>query len=323
MVKAAHAEVNAAKVAYTTSYSQQAASQKEVVGLLERKHSWSAADLERYMSLIRSEHLNEQAVQAAKEHLANTERHLEDARGKLEKKERKQYHEEQIWSDTIRRNSTWVTFGLMGLNIFLLLANLVIFEPWRRRRIVREIKTALDEKTAQAPSLAPVAQAEVDKVVEPVEQPLENIGEHVVNTIEAAATEVMPEPAIEVAPDAQPEAMADSEVTVGETPLAAGEILPEEAVEVSDPLAENNESVEKAVEEPVQRPEAENWEERLALWKETIYAKLTLYKAKLQDLFSERQVTVKRIDVTTIALEGAAVGVTVVGLVWALLTARS
>ena len=323
LVRAAHAEVNAAKVAYTTSYSQQAASQKEVVGLLERKHSWSAADLERYMSLIRSEHLNEQAVQAAKEHLANTERHLEDARGKLEKKERKQYHEEQIWSDTIRRNSTWVTFGLMGLNIFLLLANLVIFEPWRRRRIVREIKTALDEKTTQAPSLAPVIEAEVDKVVEPVEQPLEKIEEHVVNTIEAAAAEVMPETAIEVTPDAQPEAMADSEVMVGETPLAAGEILPEEAVEVSDSVTGFNESVEKAFEDSIQRPEPENWEERLALWKEVIYAKLTLYKAKLQDLFSERQVTVKRLDVTTIALEGAAAGAAVVGLVWALLNARS
>jgi len=275
------------------------------------------------MSLIRSEHLNEQAVQAAKEHLANTERHLEDARGKLEKKERKQYHEEQIWSDTIRRNSTWVTFGLMGLNIFLLLANLVIFEPWRRRRIVREIKTALDEKTTQVPSLAPVAEAEIDEVVEPVQKPLEKIEEHVVETIQAAAAEVMPETAIEVAPDAQPEAAAGSEVTVGETPLAAGEVLPEEAVEVSDPAAAINEFVEKTVEEPIQRAEPENWEERLALWKEVIHAKLTLYKAKLQDLFSERQVTVKRIDVTTIALEGAAAGVALVGLVWALLNARS
>ena len=116
--------------------------------------------------------------------------------------------------------------------------------------------------------------------------------------------------------------MADSEVTVGETPLAAGEILPKEAVEVSDPVAETNEAAEKAVEEPVPRPEAENWEGRLALWKEVIYAKLTLYKTKLQDLFSERQITVKRIDVTTIALEGAAAGVAVAGLVWALLNAR-
>jgi sensitive to high expression protein 9 len=323
LVRAAHAEVNAAKLAYTTSYSQQAASQKEVVGLLERKHSWSAADLERYMSLIRSEHLNEQAVQAAKEHLASTERHLEDARGKLEKKERKQYHEEQIWSDTIRRNSTWVTFGLMGLNIFLLLANLVIFEPWRRRRIVREIKTALDEKTTQAHALAPVVEAEVDKVIKPVEQPLEKIEEQVVDMIEAVAEEVMPELAIEIAPDAQPEAMADSEVTVGETPLAAGEILPEEAVEVSDPATEIDEAVEQAVEEPIQRPEANNWEERLALWKDIVSAKIALYKAKLQDLFSERQITVKRIDVTTIALEGAAAGVAIVGLLWALLNAQS
>jgi sensitive to high expression protein 9 len=323
LVRAAHAEVNAAKLAYTTSYSQQAASQKEVVGLLERKHSWSAADLERYMSLIRSEHLNEQAVQAAKEHLASTERHLEDARGKLEKKERKQYHEEQIWSDTIRRNSTWVTFGLMGLNIFLLLANLVIFEPWRRRRIVREIKTALDEKTTQVPALAPVVEAEVDKAVKPVDQPLEKIEEQVVDTIEAAPEEVMPEATIEIAPDAQPEAMADSEVTVGETPLAAGEILPEESVEVSDPAAETDEAIEKAAEEPIQRSEANNWEERLALWKDIISAKFALYKAKLQDLFSERQVTVKRIDVTTIALEGAAAGVAIVGLLWALLNAQS
>ncbi|KAI5238334.1 hypothetical protein E4T42_09002 [Aureobasidium subglaciale] len=323
LVKAAHAEVNTAKLAYTTSYSQQAASQKEVVGLLERKHSWSAADLERYMSLIRSEHLNEQAVQAAKEHLANAERELEDARGKLEKKERKQYHEEQIWSDTIRRNSTWVTFGLMGLNIFLLLANLVIFEPWRRRRIVREIKTALDEKTSMAPSsLAPAVEAEVDKVIKPADQALEKLEEQLVERVEAAA-EAMPETATEVAPDAQPEAMADSEVVVGETALAAGEVLPEEAVEISDPVAESNEAAEEAIEEPTQRPEPQNWEERFNLWKEILSAKLALYKARLQDLFSERQVTVKKIDVTTIALEGAAAGVAVVGLLWALLNTRS
>ncbi|KAI4718551.1 hypothetical protein E4T48_05190 [Aureobasidium sp. EXF-10727] len=323
LVKAAHAEVNAAKVAYTTSYSQQAASQKEVVGLLERKHSWSAADLERYMSLIRSEHLNEQAVQAAKEHLANAERDLEDARGKLEKKERKQYHEEQIWSDTIRRNSTWVTFGLMGLNIFLLLANLIIFEPWRRRRIVREIKTALDEKTTMAPSLAPAVEAEVDKVVEPINQPLEKLENQVVDAVESVAAEVMPETATEMTADVQPDAVADSEAATGETPLAAGELLPEEAAEVGEAIAEINETVEGVVEEPIQRPEPENWEERLALWKQVLAAKVALYKARLQDLFSDRQVTVKKIDVTTIALEGAAAGVAVVGLVWMLLSARS
>jgi sensitive to high expression protein 9 len=211
----------------------------------------------------------------------------------------------------------------MGLNIFLLLANLVIFEPWRRRRIVREIKTALDEKTTMAQSMAPAVEAEVDKVVEPAGQTLEKLEEKVVETVETATPEAMPEVVSEVAPDVQPEAMADSEIAVGETSLAAGEVLPEEAVETSDPIAEMNEAAEKAIEEPVQRREPENWEERFALWKEILSTNLALFKAKLQDLFSDRQVTVKRIDVTTIALEGAAAGVAVVGLVWALLTTRS
>ncbi|KAG9992437.1 hypothetical protein KCU78_g19391, partial [Aureobasidium melanogenum] len=211
----------------------------------------------------------------------------------------------------------------MGLNIFLLLANLIIFEPWRRRRIVREIKTALDEKTTMTPSLASTVEAEVDKVIEPVGQPLEKIEEQVVNTVEAAAAEVNPETTTEVAPDVQPEAVADSEVAVGETTLAAEQILPEEAVEINEPIVEVNKSAEHLVNEPIQRPEPKNWEERFALWKEVLSAKLALYRAKLQDLFSDRQVTVKRIDVTTIALEGAATGVAVVGLLWALLNAQS
>ncbi|KAF2459083.1 mitochondrial distribution and morphology family 33, partial [Lineolata rhizophorae] len=147
LVKARRSAVNEAKDALDAAHSQQGASQKEVVGLLERKHSWSAQDLERYMALVRSEHINDQAVQAAKDRLHAAERALEEARSQLERRERAQYHEEQIWSDTIRRNSTWVTFGLMGVNIFLLLVNLAVIEPWRRRRLVKEVRRALDEKT--------------------------------------------------------------------------------------------------------------------------------------------------------------------------------
>ena len=96
------------------------------------------------MALIRSEHTNDQGVREAKDAVTKAEDALEESRGQLEKRERAQYHEEQIWSDTIRRNSTWVTFGLMGVNIFLLLLTLLVFEPWRRRRMVREIKTVLE-----------------------------------------------------------------------------------------------------------------------------------------------------------------------------------
>ena len=106
--------------------------------------------------------------------------------------ERMQYHEEQIWSDTIRRNSTWVTFGLMGVNILLLLVTMGVVEPWRRKRMVREIKAALEERMAVptvAPTPVPAATVEIpttqelvkeeevkqdiDQVVEPVHVPLE------------------------------------------------------------------------------------------------------------------------------------------------------
>lgn len=145
-------------------------SRKEVVSLLERRHSWSDPDLERYMSLIRSEHLNDQAVQTAKDNVTAAEQALDEARNKLEKMERMQYHEEQIWSDTIRRNSTWVTFGLMGVNILLLLVTVGVAEPWRRRRMVGEIKAALEEKLGvfeTAAAAVPLSLAPADVVSMP------------------------------------------------------------------------------------------------------------------------------------------------------------
>jgi len=181
LVKARHAALKTAKADLDAAQTTQSASQKEVVGLLERKHSWSAADLERYMSLIRSEHMNEQAVQRAKDGVTTTERALEEARMRLEKRERAQYHEEQIWSDTIRRNSTWVTFGLMGLNILLLLANVVAIEPWRRRRLVKEFRSALEEHKVHSVNTVPLAAmvADIDDAVWPTGVPLESLMEEV------------------------------------------------------------------------------------------------------------------------------------------------
>ncbi|KAF2265727.1 hypothetical protein CC78DRAFT_578895 [Lojkania enalia] len=190
LVKARRLAVEEAKRAFDAAHAQQATAQKEVVGLLERKHSWSATDMERYMSLIRAEHVIDQAIREAKDAVLARETELEEARTRLEKRERAQYHEEQIWSDTIRRNSTWVTFGLMGFNILLLLTSLLIIEPWRRRRMVREIKTALEAQRA-VPATAvtsppatqstewlqpsPALEATIDEVIEPAGTPLESI----------------------------------------------------------------------------------------------------------------------------------------------------
>ncbi|KAF1348588.1 Mdm33 family-domain-containing protein, partial [Delphinella strobiligena] len=275
-VKRQHAAIAVSKEQYQQAYAAQSASQKEVVGLLERKHSWAAGDLERYMSLIRSEHLNEQAVQRAKDELTSAERTLEEARSTLERKERKQYHEEQIWSDTIRRNSTWVTFGLMGLNIMLLLANLVLFEPWRRRRLVREVRVALEEN----------ALATNEKIT--------------------AATSSA-RPAIEA--------------VVDDTALAAGEVLPEEAVDVvSDTIPE---AISEAIPETISDvlPEATKSKEPQH-WQERVEERWQYWKTVVQDLFSDREVNVRRVDVTTVALESAAAGMAVMGFLILLFNPR-
>lgn len=255
------------------------------------------------MSLIRSEHVNDQAVQAAKDAVQAADASLEEARARLEKRERAQYHEEQIWSDTIRRNSTWVTIGLMGFNTFLLLVSLAIFEPWRRRRIVREIKGALDEKTTAA-ALAPAAvapptpeipapqiEAEIDTVVEPAGVTLERIEDTTPEEEQLTAQAPKDSADVSLEPSLVRPAVAG---VVQETPDLP---LPEQPV----PEVILGEAF------PTQ-PTPSSWSDT---WES--------YKIHFRDLFSERHVTVRKVDLTTVALEGVAAGAAFVGLVVVLL----
>jgi sensitive to high expression protein 9 len=218
------------------------------------------------MSLIRSEHLNDQAVQSAKDSVSSSERILDEARNKLEKMERMQYHEEQIWSDTIRRNSTWVTFGLMGVNILLLLVTMGVVEPWRRKRMVGEIKRALEENKVTAVAATTIEKAmeeEVDRVIEPKGVPLEAF-----HSAEPVTKSTASLPALEA-----------------ETPLAD---IPKESV-ASTATPDNA------------TPSLETFQE------------------KVNDLFSTRQITLRKADVSAIALEGAAAGVAIATIVFMML----
>lgn len=93
-------------------------------------------DLERFTELYRSDHTNEQAEHAAKEQLSQAERTADEAQDQLVRSIFAKYHEEQIWSDKIRRASTWGTWGLMGFNVLLVIVVQLGLEPWKRRRLV-------------------------------------------------------------------------------------------------------------------------------------------------------------------------------------------
>lgn len=102
------------------------------------------------------DHSNEQAVQEASTRLGGAERDAEHAANMLSSSILSRYHEEQIWSDKIRRMSTWGTWGLMGVNVLLFFVFQFGFEPWRRAKLVK----GFEEKVREALEMEKLTQAE-------------------------------------------------------------------------------------------------------------------------------------------------------------------
>ena len=89
------------------------------------------------------------------------EREAEEAATQLSKSILSRYHEEQVWSDKIRCMSTWGTWGLMGVNVLLFLIFQIGVEPWRRRRLVKgfeeKVIEALEKEKTMSPQGPPAA----------------------------------------------------------------------------------------------------------------------------------------------------------------------
>jgi hypothetical protein len=149
VVKQCRKDVRHTKDKYAETVNQRSASQREVNELLQRKHMWSPQDLERFTNLYRSDHENEHAVLQAEREADEAERLLEEAQVEITKMISARYREEQVWSDKIRRASTWGTWGLMGLNVVLFLLVQLGLEPWKRKRLVSsfadKVESALDD----------------------------------------------------------------------------------------------------------------------------------------------------------------------------------
>ena len=294
------------------------------------------------MSLIRSEHINDKAVKEAKDAVEAAENALEEARSYLEKRERAQYHEEQIWSDTIRRNSTWVTFGLMGVNIFLLLLSLLILEPWRRRRMVREIKSSLEAQKVTAEAIPAPASAIAYTTANPATEP-----SAIAPATPAAPTQKPVEPEVatekvvgaESAP-AQPTSPVVAKPSVNESPTAGTEepvhitdedgtrimnIIDEVVEPATDPAVPGAaplllENVDASPQETIDI-QAEAWESMST--SEKFWARLGLWQSKAaviaEDIVSDRPISMRRVDFTTAILQGAAAGAVIAAAAIAML----
>lgn len=200
----------------------------------------------------------------AKEQLESIERKAEEAASRLSASILARYHEEQIWSDKIRRMSTWGTWGLMGVNVLLFLVFQVLIEPWRRKRLVIGFE---------------------DKVMEAL-----------------AEREAVPVGII---------TKIETEMSSSSSQSSAKSITPVEQKSGNDLIPEPTDAVEeKAV--YVARPTAG---EELALADVSKSRSVVEYaKNALQDPFSHRQIMMRRLDITVVALESAAIGMATVGL---------
>ncbi|KAK0721725.1 Mdm33 family-domain-containing protein [Lasiosphaeria miniovina] len=146
---AAQARLRAARHSYKALTAHRAGTQREVTTLLARKDTWNPSDLERFTTLYRLDHELEAQVAGAAAELTEAETDEAKLGADLNAGILKRYHEEQIWSDRIRRQSTWGTWGLMGVNVLLFLVIQFFAEPWRRRRLMKSIadseKNVMDE----------------------------------------------------------------------------------------------------------------------------------------------------------------------------------
>ncbi|KAK4170024.1 Mdm33 family-domain-containing protein [Cladorrhinum sp. PSN259] len=136
---AAQTRLREARLAYKSLTQHRASTQREVTTLLARKDTWNPTDLERFTSLYRMDHELEAQVANASSELTEAETEESKLSADLNAGILRRYHEEQIWSDRIRRQSTWGTWGLMGVNFLLFFVLQFVAEPWRRKRMIKGI----------------------------------------------------------------------------------------------------------------------------------------------------------------------------------------
>ncbi|RJE18787.1 hypothetical protein PHISCL_08877 [Aspergillus sclerotialis] len=290
-LRAARAHVRDAKNNYTAAINRRSTSQREVNELLQRKHAWSSADLERFTHLYRNDHANEVAENEAQEAFSVAEREAEEAAANLSKSILSRYHEEQVWSDKIRRMSTWGTWGLMGVNVLLFLIFQIAVEPWRRSRLVKgfeeKVLEALEKNNAITAGEAATARAQGQQDLSSAATQKEAPASHDSTSI-PEATESIP-PANE-SPTADTPALEPS--STGEpTPNTTTTILETSKSHLSRLPSLPSASVES--------------------WRNTLH-----------ELFSDRNIAITQRDLTTVAIQSAAAGAAVMGLVIALIRPR-
>ncbi|KAJ3217499.1 WD repeat-containing protein 27 [Dinochytrium kinnereticum] len=123
------------KRTYESSIDDRRKCQKEINSLLQRKDAWIDTDVIRFTELYRKDMALEQTENQAKQA-------YKTASEDFEIQIRERYIDEQLFSDKIRKASTWWTMGLITLHLFIFVA-INLREPGKTRRSHMEIQNLI------------------------------------------------------------------------------------------------------------------------------------------------------------------------------------
>ncbi|BCR99396.1 putative mitochondrion biogenesis protein (She9) [Aspergillus luchuensis] len=291
----ARLQVRAAKDAYAAAINNRSTSQREVNELLQRKHAWSPTDLERFTHLYRNDHTNEVAEHEAQEALSQAEHEAEEAAAQLSKSILSRYHEEQVWSDKIRQMSTWGTWGLMGVNVLLFLIFQIAVEPWRRKRLVKGFEEKVIEAIEKEKALDRIQIVSAQSQMAQESSTTSTASPQTSETAETTTTE----PSASTTAD-EPISDTDAIVTIEST---------EPEVFSSDPA-----DAEPSANTTVSKPTPDNFREYIQYQLSRVSPLIESLRQYLHDLFSDRQVVLTQRDLSTVALQSAAAGAAVIGM---------
>ncbi|XBW36556.1 hypothetical protein QEN19_002132 [Hanseniaspora menglaensis] len=128
---------------------KQSNSQALINDLLSRKSTWSPQDLKIFTDSYNENQHNIQKLNEQTKKSTDLEKTVKTMEQDLHNLILKRYHEEQVWSDKIRKLSTYGTLLLLVINLLSFFILHLIFEPRKRRRLVaafeKETKDYIEE----------------------------------------------------------------------------------------------------------------------------------------------------------------------------------
>lgn len=131
--------------------------------LLQRKSSWTDADVSAFTSLVRSDHQLEQHEVVTKAKVTENEDALDREFGELMRAILARYHEEQVWSDKIRSASTYGSIMVLGVNVVVFILAIMVVEPWKRRRLAQTFEKQVEEMAAEVKTLVESGSGKLDE----------------------------------------------------------------------------------------------------------------------------------------------------------------